>query len=249
MIKKKHYYTEIIKKEGSMSDSYSIESLREELFNLQDLKYRDFNSKLIPTVDIETMIGVRSPELKKLAKKIYKTDFARAFLKDLPHKYYDEYILHVHIVNLMKNYEESIQYIEEILPYIDNWAVCDSLGPKILKKHPEEVYEKILEWIEDEKTYTIRFGIVTLMSNYLDEYYKKGHLDIVSNIKSNEYYINMAIAWYFSYALIKQYEDAIEIIRLGKMDKFVHNKSIQKAVESLRVSKERKDYLKTLKKK
>ena len=230
-------------------ESFSNDSIREELFKLQDLKYRDFSSKLIPNVDVETMIGVRSPEMKKLAKRIYKADSWKDFLEELPHKYYDEYILHVHIINLMKDYEEAMYYIEELLPYMDNWAVCDSLGPKVLKKHPEEVYEKILKWIKDEKTYTIRFGIVTLMSNYLDDYYRPEHLDLISDIKSEEYYINMAIAWYFSYALIKQYDDALKIIKSGKMEKFVHNKSIQKAVESRRVDKETKEYLKTLRKK
>ena len=230
-------------------ESFSNDSIREELFKLQDLKYRDFSSKLIPNVDVETMIGVRSPEMKKLAKRIYKADSWKDFLEELPHKYYDEYILHVQIINLMKDYEEAMYYIEEILPYIDNWAVCDILGPKVLKKHPEEVYEKILKWLKDDRTYTIRFGIVTLMANYLDEYFKPEHLDLISDIKSEEYYINMAIAWYFSYALIKQYDDALKIIKSGKMDKFVHNKSIQKAVESRRVDKETKEYLKTLKKK
>ena len=234
---------------NDLNEKATVEYIRDELFKLQDIKYRDFNAKLIPNIDVETMIGVRSPEMKKLAKKIYKEDSFREFLNDLPHKYYDEYILHVQIINLIKDYEEAIRYIEEILPYVDNWAVCDTLGPKVLKKHPEEVYEKIIKWINDDKTYTIRFGIVTLMSNYLDDYYKKEHLEIISDIKSDEYYINMAIAWYFSYALIKQYEDALEIKKLGKMDKFVHNKSIQKAVESLRVDKETKEYLKTLKKK
>lgn len=231
------------------NERYTKENILDELFLFQDMEYRDFNSKLIPNVDKEKIIGVRTPELKKLAKKIYKSEDYVDFLESLPHKYFDEYMLHAHILNLMKDYESTIEYIEKLLPYIDNWAVCDSLGPKVLKKYPDEVYGRILKWIEDEKTYTVRFGIVTLMSNFLDEEYKREHLDIISSIKSEEYYINMAIAWYFSYALIKQYNDALEIIKSGKMEKFVHNKSIQKAVESRRIDKETKEYLKSLKKK
>ncbi len=225
------------------------EYIRLELEKKQDLKYRDFNAKLIPNVDIERMIGVRAPEIKKLAKKIYKTESYKLFLEDLPHKYHDEYLLHIQIINLLDNYEETIYSIEKVLPYIDNWAVCDALAPKILKKYPEDFYEKIVKYLSSDRVYTVRFGIVSLMSNYLDEHYKKEYLDIVSEIKSSEYYVNMAIAWYVSYALIKQYDDAIELIKSGKMDKFVHNKSIQKAIESLRINQETKNYIRTLKKK
>ena len=230
-------------------EKFTEKSIVEELFSLQDKGYGDFNSKLVPNVDRELIIGVRSPEIKKLAKKLYKSGEYVGFMKSLPHKYFDEYMLHVHIINLMKDYSQAMECIEKVLPYLDNWATCDSLGPKVLKKHPEEVYEKILKWLESSDTYTVRFAIVTLMSNYLDEYYSPEHLDMISDIKSDEYYINMAIAWYFSYALIKQYDDALKIIKSGKMDKFVHNKSIQKTVESLRVDKDTKEYLKTLKKK
>ena len=227
----------------------TTEYIRQELKNMQDLKYRDFNAKLIPTVDIEKMIGVRVPEIKKLAKKIYKTESHKFFLEDLPHKYYDEDLLHIQIINLLNSYDETIYYIEKILPYIDNWAVCDALAPKILKKYPEDFYKKIVTYLSSERTYTVRFGIVSLMSNYLDENYKREQLEIVSDIKSSEYYVNMAIAWYVSHALIKQYNDAIELIKSGKMDKFVHNKSIQKALESLRIDQKTKNYIKTLKKK
>ena len=222
--------------------------IREELISLQDLTYRDFNSKIIPTLDINSMIGVRAYEIKKIAKRLYREDLYRDFLGCLPHKYFEENMLHAQIVNLMKDYGEAVANIEKFLPYIDNWAVCDSLLPKVLKYNKEDYHKNILSFLESDKIYTIRFGIVVLMKNYLDDFYREEDLYIISDIKSHEYYVNMAIAWYFSYALIKQWDDAIKIIEGKKIDKFVHNKSIQKAVESLRVSKDKKDYLKTLRK-
>lgn len=225
----------------------TVEYVREELFKLQDLKYREFHKKLIPTVDENLIIGVRTPELRKFAKEFSKDKRSEEYLKSLPHKYYEENNLHGHIIEGIKEYEKLIEYLDEFLPNIDNWATCDLISPKIFKKYPNETYEKILTWLKSDKTYTVRFGIVTLMGNYLDKEFKEEHIREIISIKSEEYYINMAIAWYMSFALIKQYETAVKYIEEKKMEKFVHNKSIQKAVESRRIPFNRKEYLKTLK--
>lgn len=221
----------------------------DELFKLQDLGYRDFNSKLIPNIDKETIIGVRVPILRKFAKEFIKTNQVDDFINELPHKYYEEYFLHGQILCSIKDYDKLIYETEKFLPYIDNWAICDSFSPKLYKKYPEEMLAKIKVWLNSKNTYTVRHAIVVLMNNYLDEGFSEDHLDLVSRVKSEEYYINMAIAWYYSFAIIKQYDSAIKIIESGKLDKFVHNKSIQKSIESRRVSDERKAYLKSLKKK
>ncbi|SFE58067.1 DNA alkylation repair protein [Peptostreptococcus sp. D1] len=218
------------------------------LFELQDLGYRDFNAKLIPNIDKEKIIGVRSPELKKLAKEFSKREDIDEFLQDLPHQYYEENNLHCFILSTVKDFDYLIKMTEEILPYIDNWATCDSFSPPIFKKYPREVYKKIKEWLKSDETYTKRYGIVRLMNNYLDDEFLPEMLELVSSIKSDEYYINMAIAWYFSFALIKQYDNTISLIEGKTMDKFVHNKSIQKAIESRRIDDDTKEYLKTLKK-
>lgn len=222
-------------------------SIIDELFALQDLKYKNFQKKLIPTINIDDIIGVRTPILRKFAKKIAKTEYKEDFMQNLPHKYYDEDNLHAFLIENIEDYEKCIEKLEIFLPYIDNWATCDLLSPKVLKKHPKEVYEKIKIWIKSENTYTVRFAIVTLLSNYLDGEFEEEMLELVKGVKSEEYYINMAIAWYFSVALVKRYKLAIKIIEQKCLDKFVHNKSIQKAIESYRIDKQSKDYLKTLK--
>lgn len=240
----------IINEEVSMEnkdDKKVNEFILERLYEMQDLKYRDFHSKLLPTVDKEKIIGVRSPDIKKFAKEISSMDICEEFINELPHKYLEEYSLHIHILNKEKDIDKLMDKTEKLLPYIDNWAICDSFSPKIFKKYPDLIYSKILKWLESDHSYTVRFAIVTLMSNYLDENFDKGHLDLIASIKSDEYYINMAIAWYYSYAIIKQYEETIALIESKTLDKFVQNKSIQKAVESRRVEDSTKEYLKKFK--
>ncbi|MEG0250875.1 MAG: DNA alkylation repair protein [Peptostreptococcus sp.] len=232
---------------GNKDKAKVNEFVLERLYEMQDMGYRDFHSKLVPTVDRERIIGVRSPNIKKFAKEFSKMDICEEFIADLPHKYLEEYSLHINILNKEKNIEKLIEETEKVLPYIDNWAICDSFSPKVFKKYPELIYEKILKWLESDDTYTVRFGIVTLMNNYLDENFDKKHLDLISNIKTDEYYINMAIAWYYSYAIIKQYEETIGLIESKSLGKFVQNKSIQKAVESRRVDDDTKEYLKKFK--
>lgn len=221
--------------------------LREKLFALQDLKYREFNSKLMPTVDPETVIGVRTPDLRKLVKEFAKTPQAVEFMKCLPHEYYEENNVHGFIIETIKDYDEAIAQLEIFLPYIDNWATCDLISPKVFKKHLPELLEKIKEWTKSGETYTVRFGIEMLMSHYLDAEFKAEYLEIPASVKSDEYYVNMMIAWYFATALAKQYDAALPYIENARLDKWTHNKAIQKAVESYRITSEQKAYLKTLK--
>lgn len=223
--------------------------IREELFNLQDLKIRDFTAKLIPNLDKEMFIGVRTPILRNFAKNLYKNNLneCEIFLNSLPHKYFEENNLHGFIIEHMKDLDKTLSYTEEFLPYIDNWATCDSFNPKIFKKHPEKIYEKIQIWIKDEREYTVRYAIGLLLSNFLDDEFREEHLNLVANVKRDEYYIKMMIAWYFSFALIKQYEKTIPFIENNVLDTWTHNKAIQKAIESYRIDKDVKDYLRELK--
>lgn len=224
-----------------------IRYVQGKLFELQDLNYRDFHAKLMPTVYKERVIGVRTPALHKFAKEFGKTKEAEEFLKQLPHEYYEEDNLHGFLIAGMKDFDRCIEELERFLPYVDNWATCDLLSPKIFKKHLQELLVKIRVWTVSEHTYMIRFGVGMLMSLYLDEAFELEYPEMVSGIRSNEYYVNMMIAWYFATALAKQYEAVLPFIENGRLDKWTHNKAIQKAVESCRVTDEKKAYLKTLK--
>jgi len=216
------------------------------LFENCDEKYRDFNASLIPNVPRENFIGVRTPALRDIAKNL-PSDEADEFLKILPHKYYDENNLHGFLIEKIKDYDRVIYELDRFLPYVDNWATCDLVSPKILKKNLVPLYEKIKEWIGSGKTYTVRFGIEMLMSFYLDGSFSPEYPSLVASVRSDEYYVNMIIAWYFATALAKQYESILPFIEEKRLDVWVHNKAIQKACESYRVSDERKAYLKTLK--
>ena len=224
-----------------------VEEITNELFKMQDEKYRDFNSKLIPTVDKESMIGVRTPELRKYAKQLVKREDVGKFLHSAPHKYFDENQLHAFIISEINDFKNCIDEINRFLPYIDNWATCDQLSPKVFKKHHNELFEYIKDWLKSDKVYTLRFGIGMLMEHFLDEDFDILYPEIVSKIRSGEYYINMMIAWYFATALAKRYESVIPFIENNSLDIWTHNKAIQKAVESLRISDEKKEYLKSLK--
>lgn len=224
-----------------------LDEIRNELFKMQDIVYRDFNSKLIPTVDKSLFIGVRTPELRKYAKQLAKREDIEEFLHSLPHKYFDENQLHAFIVSEIKDFKSCVDKVNEFLPYIDNWATCDQLSPKVFKKHHKELIAYIKEWLESDKVYTVRFGIGMLMEHFLDEDFDISYLETVSNIRSDEYYVNMMIAWYFATALAKRYENIIPFIEKRSLDIWTHNKAIQKAVESYRISNEKKEYLKSLK--
>ena len=222
-------------------------NIKNELFKLQDKKYGEFQTKLIPNIDSKTIIGIRTPELRKLANKLVKDNNYSNFLTQLPHKYFEENQLHAFIISNIKDYDECINYLNEFLPYVDNWATCDQMSPKVFKKCRSNLLIEIKKWIKSKETYTIRFGIGCLLQHFLDEDFKPEYLEIVSRIKSEEYYINMMIAWYFATALAKQYKLTKPYIENNKLDKWTHNKTIQKAIESYRISSEQKEYLKSLK--
>ena len=217
------------------------------LFELKDDAYADLSSKLAPNLDRNNIIGVRVPLARKLAKEYIKEDESKEFLNDLPHKYFDENMLHGLLISEIKDYDLCIKELDKFLPYVDNWAVCDIMSPSIFKKNKDKLINKIKEWIKSKHTYTCRFGICSLMQHYLDNDFKKEYLSLVANIHSEEYYVNMMIAWFFATALAKQWDETILYIESRKLDKWVHNKTIQKAIESNRITKEQKEYLKTLK--
>ena len=224
-----------------------LDDIRGELFKMQDIGYRDFNSKLIPTVKKEDMIGVRTPELRKYAKKLLKEEGVEDFLHSLPHKYFDENQLHAFIISEIKDFKLCIDELINFLPYLDNWATCDQLSPKIFKKYRNDLLPYIYEWLKSDKTYTVRFGIGMLMEHFLDEDFKSEYPEMVAAVRSEEYYINMMTAWYFATALAKQYESILPFIEGNKLDTWTHNKTIQKAIESNRINAEQKNYLKGLK--
>ena len=224
-----------------------MKKLITELYSLQDIEYRNFNSKIIPNVDIDKMIGIRIPELRKIAKEMVKTGEYKDFIKELPHTYYEENTLHSCILSLIKDIDELIWEIDKFLPYIDNWATTDALSPKVFKKYPDRILDKVKEWINKKDEYAVRFGVVTLLNFYLDDNFSEEINDLVSSINRDEYYINLAIAWYFSYALIYQYDKTIYIFEEKKLSPWIHNKAIQKAIESFRINNDIKEYLKTLK--
>ena len=222
------------------------EEIRRRLFELQDVPYRDFQVKLIPTVETESMIGVRTPALRKLAREYGRRDEIGVFLQDLPHKYFDENQLHAFIVSGIKDFETCIMNVEKFLPYVDNWATCDQMSPTVFKKR-QELLPYIREWMKSDRTYTVRFGIGMLMQHYLDEDFDPSYPEMVAGIKSEEYYISMMVAWYFATALAKQYDTILPFIEEKRLDSQTHNRAIQKAVESYRITQEQKAYLKTLK--
>lgn len=221
--------------------------VQKQLFELQDLKYRDFHAKLMPTIDKEKVIGVRTPTLRSYAKQFGKTEEAKEFMKVLPHKYYEENNLHGMLLEQIKDYDELIIELEKFLPYIDNWAMCDLLSLRIVKKNLEDFLEKINKYIKSDQPYTIRFGISMLMKHYLDDNFKIEYANKVAAVQSEEYYVNMMRAWYFATALAKQYDSIIHFIEEKKLDVWTHNKAIQKSIESYRITPEQKEYLRTLK--
>ncbi|MBQ9155355.1 MAG: DNA alkylation repair protein [Eubacterium sp.] len=225
----------------------TTEEIRQRLYELQDTGYRDFQSKLIPNISPDSMIGVRTPALRKLAKKLIKDPDINGFLRDLPHYYFDENQLHAFLISEIKDFAVCMDQVRRFLPFVDNWATCDQLSPKVFRKHRPELLPFIREWIRSDQTYTVRFGIGMLMQHFLDEDFNTEYPRLVAAVRSEEYYINMMIAWYFATALAKQYEAAVPYIEQRKLEGWTHNKAIQKAVESRRISPEQKEYLRGLK--
>ncbi len=224
-----------------------MKKILDDLFSFQDKEYRDFNSKLIPNVDKDNIIGVRSPILRKYEKKIRNTSISQEFLSTLPHKYIEEYILHALLLENIKNYDEIIEALNKFLPFVDNWAVCDIMSIKLFKKHLDILPSQLDKWLNSSHPYTIRFAIKMYMTYYLDESFDVSYMKKIAKIHSEDYYVNMMIAWYFATSLAKQYNIAIKFLEKPQLDKWVHNKAIQKAIESYRITSEQKTYLRTLK--
>ena len=223
------------------------DEIKDELFKMQDKKYRDFQSKLIPTVDPGRIIGVRTPDLRKYAKQLLRREEIPEFLRALPHLYFDENQLHAFIISEMNDFDRCIKEVYLFLPFVDNWATCDQLSPKVFKRHRRDLLESVRKWLSSDRTYSVRFAIGMLMEHFLNEDVDVAYMEMVAGIRSEEYYINLMIAWYFATALAKQYDMALPYIENQRLDIWTHNKAIQKAVESYRMTDEQKAYLKSLK--
>ena len=225
---------------------YYTKKVEQDLFEMQDLKYREFHSRLMPGIDKETIIGIRMPVLRKFTREFAKTPEAECFLRDLPHRYYEENNMHMMIVSWIKDYGMCLSELERFLPYVNNWATCDLPAPKCFAKHKEELLPEIRRWIASEKTYTIRYGIGMLMNFYLDEDFSPEYLKLAADVRSEEYYVNMMIAWYLATALAKQWEATIPYLEERRLPEWIHRKTIQKAIESYRITPEQKVYLRNL---
>ena len=220
--------------------------IQERLKNLTDETYRDFQSKLVPNISKETILGVRTPALRAFAKDLKGTKEAEEFLKELPHTYYEENLLHFFLISFIKDFDECVEAVERFLPYVDCWPVSDQVSPKVFAKNHEKLLPLIQTWIASDHVYTKRFGIRMLMNEFLGEDFKPKYLEWVSKVEGEDYYIKMMVAWYFATALAKQYDESIVYIEERRLEPWTHKKAIQKAVESFRVSEEHKQYLKTL---
>lgn len=224
-----------------------VQEIRDRLFALQDPEYRLFQSKLMPTVDPARVIGVRIPDLRKLSRELAGTEQAAAFVRQLPHDYYEENNLHGFLIASLRDYGETVAALEAFLPHVDNWATCDLLHPRAFDKRPEALPDQLFRWLQSDRTYTVRFAMGMLMSLYLDEAFRPGYADWIAGIKSEEYYVNMMAAWYFATALAKRWDDAFPYLTDHRLPVWTHNKAIQKAIESRRISPEQKQILRSLK--
>lgn len=222
--------------------------VQKQLFEMQDVEYKAFHSRLMPTKSGETIIGVRTPALRKFAKEMAKYGDTEAFMNELPHKYYEENNLQGFLIESIKDFDKCLAEVDRFLPYVDNWATCDMMRPKVFKKNPEALLPKIEEWMASGETYTVRYGIGMLMTYFLEDNFDVKYAEAVAAVESEEYYVKMMVAWYFATALTKQWEASVPFIEEGKLEKWTHNKAIQKAIESYRITPEQKVYLRTLKK-
>ncbi len=227
----------------------TIQEIQNKLFEMQDLKYKEFQSKLIPTINSDVVIGVRIPQLRNFAKELWEEQDVKSFFNSLPHQYYEENNLHAFLIENIKDFDLCINALDGFLPYVDNWATCDMMSPKVFKKHLPELLEPIKTWLDSEHIYEVRFAVDMLMKYYLDDDFKSEYLEWVAKIDSEEYYLKMVVAWYFATALAKQYDSAVLYLEQNRLPKWTHNKTIQKAIESYRVTSEQKVYLRTLKRK
>lgn len=227
-----------------------MQEITTQLFIMQDNEYKEFHGRLMPTVNPDTILGIRVPILRKFSNQLAKSlskEKLLEFMNELPHKYYEENNIHAFLIEKIKDFDECIVALEKFLPFVDNWATCDMMNPKILKKNTQQLFCKIKEWITSPHVYTIRYGIGMLMRYFLDDNFKTEYLDMVAAVKSDEYYVNMMKAWFFATALAKQYEATLPYIKEKRLDNWSHNKAIQKSIESFRVPKEHKEELRRYK--
>ena len=224
-------------------------SIVQQLFDLQDMTYQAFQCKLVPTVDPNVVIGVRMPDLRRLAKQLRNTSESQAFLSQLPHTYYEENNLHGLLLCEDMDYSHTVQELERFLPHVDNWATCDLLAPKAFRKHPEALPQQVYQWLQAEHPYTVRFGLGVLLRFYLDDWFQPCYLDWAAQVNWEEYYVKMMVAWYFAEALVKQPEAALPYLLEHRLSPWIHNKTIQKAMESYRISPDQKEFLRTLRRK
>ena len=221
-------------------------SVYEKLLTVKDDEYREFQVKLVPNISPASILGVRTPDMRKIAKEVSQSDERDSFLKELPHKYYEENLVHFFIISTIKDFDECIAAVETFLPYIDCWPVSDQSSPKVFKKNHNKLLPYIRKWIASDHVYTARFGIRMLMNEYLGDDFKEEYLELAASNKGEDYYLKMMVAWYFATALAKRYDESVKYIEERKLDEWVHRKAIQKAVESYRISDEHKEYLKSL---
>ena len=229
-----------------MDKEQVVQNVQAQLFLMQDLKYRDFHSSLMPTIDKKKVIGVRTPQLRQFAKSFGKTEEAQIFMQVLPHRYYEENNLHSLLIQQIRDYDQCLKEMERFLPHIDNWATCDCFCPKVFAKHKAELIPSIRRWLDSDKVYTVRYAMGMLMQYYLDEEFQPEYLAWVADVHSEEYYLNMMRAWYFATALAKQPDTALPWLTERQLDVWTHNKTIQKAVESFRIPPEMKQQLRML---
>lgn len=221
-------------------------TLYDRLIKVKDSKYREFQIKLVPNVPSETVLGVRTPEMRKIAKEVFNSPDREAFLNDLPHKYYEENLIHFFMISMIKDFDTCVKDVETFLPYVDCWPISDQATPKVFAKNHQKLLPYIRKWIASDHVYTARFGMRMLMNEFLGDDFREEYLELVANKKGDDYYLKMMAAWYFATALAKRYEETIPYFEEQRLDEWVHKKTIQKAIESYRVSDEHKEYLKSL---
>ena len=222
-------------------------NILDKLLKVKSEEYKKFQARLVPNISPDIILGVKTPEMRAIAKEVFASKEREEFLKDLPHKYYEENLIHFFVISMIKDFDTTIKYVEEFLPYVDCWPVSDQATPKSFKKNHDKLLPYIKKWISSKHIYTARFGIRMLMSEYLNEDFKEEYLELASSNKGEDYYLKMMVAWYFATALAKQYDATVKYFEEHRLDDWVHKKAIQKALESFRVSEEHKQYLRTLK--
>ena len=221
-------------------------TIKDRLMKVKDDKYKEFQAKLVPNIPSNNIIGIRTPEMRKIAKEVFNSKDRDLFLNDLPHKYYEENLIHFFVISMIKDFDETIKRVDEFLPYVDCWPVSDQATPKSFKKNHDKLLPYIKKWIKSKHIYTARFGIRMLMNEYLGDDFKKEYLDLVASVKGEDYYLKMMVAWYFATALAKRYDETIPYFEKHVLSEWTHKKAIQKAIESYRVTDEHKKYLSSL---